>query len=512
MQAKTWMAGTLVLASMSGVAAGQTVIERFNDVYLDAIRNEAPGALSANGGPGPIARAGAMMHVAMYNAVNAVDRTHRPYGQFSFPGAEGASREVAAAVAGHRVITQLYAHNATDIAAGYALLEVLNSVPDGAAKLDGLALGLAAGQHIIDLRATDGWDNLESYESGSEPGDWVLTQPGSPVHPHWGAVEPWGMTSGTQFRPDRLANYGTMSNFLASQEYADNLNDVKENGHIDKWTPADEPYQIAFFWGNDRYGTYKPPGHLNHITREFIDREWEGMDPAQRLSESARLFAALNAAMADAGVAAWDCKYKSEFDLWRPITGVQQADTDGNALTEADPTWEPLNHVDPDGVGPLAADPFSPNFPAYMSGHATFGAAHAAVMREYFGSDTFEPMAFSTDDPYVPGLKRTFDSWTDMALENGLSRIYLGVHWQIDADDGFAMGSALGEWLFDSRFRPIAECPADIDGNGTVNLDDIEAFVTAFLASDLFADVDGNGIVNLDDIGAFVTAFGAGCP
>ncbi|MDX9910900.1 MAG: hypothetical protein RBS39_03610 [Phycisphaerales bacterium] len=443
------------VAGCAGLASAQDVIELFNGVYQDAIRNETPGALSANAGPGAISRAGAMMHVAMFNAVNAGTNKYESYGSFEFAGANDASRQVAAAVAAHQVISSLYTSGATLAQSQAALNSVLASVPDGQAKTRGIQLGQASASHIMQLRAGDGWNNTIPYTPGSSAGDWVPTQPGDPVHPHWGNVTPWGIQSGDQFRPNRLASYGTMENFLASQEYADNFNDVKENGRIDRWTPADEEYQVAFFWGNDRYGTYKPPGHLNNITREFIDREWAGLGADERLEKSSRLFALLNIAMADAGIAAWDCKYNTEFDLWRPITGIRNADLDGNPLTLPDENWEPLNHVDPDGDGPMTADPFSPNFPAYMSGHATFGAAHAAIMREFFGGDSFDPMLFSTDDPYVEGLLREFASWEDMARENGRSRIYLGVHWQVDADDGYLAGTGAGEWIYANYLRAI---------------------------------------------------------
>jgi hypothetical protein len=444
-----------LVAGFAGSAFGRTTITDWNSLYQDAIRNEAPGPLSANAGPGAIARAGAMMHTAMFNAVNATNPLYEAYGGFNFAPAPDASKTAAAAVAAHRIITSLYLDANTLADADALLATTLAGIPDNSAKANGIALGEAAASHIQGLRSADGWDNLISYTPGTDAGDWQLTQPGSPVHPHWGTVTPFGIQSGAQFRPDTLAAYGTMENFLQSDKYRDDFNEVKAIGRIDSWTPADEEYQIAFFWGNDRYGTYKPPGHLNHITQTFANQAFSGLSSDERLEQEARLYALLNMAMADAGVVAWDCKYNTEFDLWRPITAIQQALTDGNPETSPDPTWEPLNHVDPDGAGPMSADPFSPLFPAYMSGHATFGAAHAAVMRAFFGSDTFDPMLFGTDDPFVPGLEREFSSWSDMAHENGLSRIYLGVHWRIDSEDAYVAGTDLADWVFANNLRPV---------------------------------------------------------
>ena len=441
------IAGSAALALAVCVGAQADVITEWNQLYREAIR-QAPE------GPGQIARAGAMMHSAMFNAVNAVDQTHNSYGGFGVTSGPGTSRAAAAAVAAHSVLTSLYPvtlHGEFNT----QLASSLGSIPDGPGKTAGMVLGQQAANHIIALRSGDGHDADSSYTPGAAPGDWVPTQMGPAVHPQWGSVTPWGLNSGAQFRPNRLAAYGTMANFLASPEYRDQLNDVKANGRIDSWTPADEQYQIAFFWANDRNGTYKPPGHLNSITQTFADQAFAGLSEDERLSQNARLYALLNIALADAGVAAWDCKYNSEFDLWRPITGIQNAHLDGNAETISDPTWEPLNHVDPDGMGPLQPDPFSPQFPAYVSGHATFGAAHAAIMREFFGSDTFDPTLFGTEDPYVLGLQREFSSWEAMARENARSRVYLGVHWQIDGDDGYMTGTNVGEWIFSNYLTAV---------------------------------------------------------
>lgn len=456
----------LLAASVNALQAD--VITDWNDQLLSAIR-QVPA------GPPSMARSGAMVMTSMYNAVNAVDQTHQSYGGFNVLGAPETSREAAAAQAAHDVMAHLYPSLSGQWAT--QLTTSLAAIPNGPTKDAGVLLGKASASHMIALRANDGVQSPNNYVAGMNPGDYLNPNGGDPnfaVEPNAGNYTPWGMTSGSQFRPSRLTDYGTMANLLASQEYADVLNDVKVNGRIDRWTPTDEEYQIAFFWANDRNGTYKPPGHLNEITQTMANREFASLSADERLSKNARLFALLNIALADSGVAAWDAKYNTDFDLWRPITGIRNAALDGNPNTTADPTWEPLNHVDPDGMGPLSADPFTPPFPAYISGHGTFGAAHAAVMRSFFGSsDVIQggSLTIGTDDPYVAGLTRAFTSWESMARENGRSRIYLGVHWQFDADDAYVVGTGLGNWVFDHYLLPVPE-PATLSllSTGLVSL------------------------------------------
>lgn len=438
-----------VVTSLAGVAQGDVIID-WNNQLLDAIR-QAPA------GPPTMARGGAMVMSAMYNAVNAVDQTHESYGGFNILGAPGTSREAAAAQAAHDVMQHLYPGQAAQWTG--ALASSLAAIPDGPAKVAGIALGQSSGSHMIGLRTNDGTQIPPTYTAGGNPGDYRNPNPGDPnfgVDPLAGNFNPWGMTSGSQFRQTRLTDMGSMANVLTSAEYTAQFNDVKANGRIDSWTPADEEYQIAFFWANDRNGTYKPPGHLNEITQTIAAREFAGLSDSEKLSQNARLFALTNMAMADAGVCAWDCKYNTDIDLWRPIDGIRLADTDGNPATISDPSWEPLNHVDP--PGPLPADPFTPPFPAYISGHATFGAAHAAIMRSFFGdSDLIQggSLEIGSEDPYNNGITRTFTSWEDMARENGRSRVYLGVHWQWDADDAYNAGTGLGNYMFDNYLRVV---------------------------------------------------------
>lgn len=200
---------------------------------------------------------------------------------------------------------------------------------------------------------------------------------------------------------------------------------------------------------------YKPPGQLYDITQ--IVAKQEGVE--QNLLDTARLFALVGIGMADAAIVSWYVKYlfpnennpNNLIRLWRPESAIREAATDNNPGTIPDINWQPLSAMR-DGTR------FSPPFPAYISGHATFGAAHAAMMRQFFGRDA---IAFSatTEDPNASRdqngntLPRNFTSFTKAAKENGRSRVYLGVHYQWDADGGFESGTKVAEFAFNNILR-----------------------------------------------------------
>jgi hypothetical protein len=250
------------------------------------------------------------------------------------------------------------------------------------------------------------------------------------------------MSSGAQFRPGPPGGYTTMAELLASPEYAAQVADVKQYGALMGSARTPEQTLIAEFWANDQPGTYKPTGHLNELNTVV------GSQTGNTLSENARLFALTNLAMADAAIVAWDCKYLTDIDLWRPRDAVREVVNDGNPLTVADPTWQPLALTVNGGP--------APGFPAYVSGHATFGAAQAAILAEFYGTDD---MTFTLSSDDTIGYSRTFDSFSQAALENGRSRIYLGVHYQWDADLGYESGTELGHYVFNNFLTPFEAVP-----------------------------------------------------
>lgn len=386
-------------------AKGTDVVLDWNATLLNAVAADATA-------PPVAARNMAMVHVAIYDAVNAIDQTHSDY-YVDALAPEGASREAAAAAAAHRILVNLYP---TQIAAFDKQLELsLAEVADGQSENDGVALGQFVAEQILDWRSTDGSSNVVEYSPGTEPGDWQPTPPGflPELLAQWSNVTPFAMTSTDQFRPD-----GPPA--LDSAEYAAEVNQVKELGSIDSTTRTADQTEIANFWA-DGPGTFTPPGHWNQIA------EYVALAQGNTLSENARLFALLNIAEADAAIAAWDAKY--EYDLWRPVTAIQQADTDDNPDTIADLNWEPLL--------------VTPPFPEYVSGHSTFSGAASAVLTSFFDDN----VNFTTGSLSTPGISREFNSFSEAAEEAGMSRIYGGIHFPSGNEDGLAAGGALGNYV-----------------------------------------------------------------
>jgi len=298
---------------------------------------------------------------------------------------------------------------------------------------------------MISSRSTDRSTDATAYTPSTSPGYWRPTGSGNAATPNWGKVVPFSRFTDSyktsQLRPRLPGGYTTMTALLASSAYASQMNEVKSLGRATGSTRTATQTQIAWFWANDLDGTYKPPGQLFALTR--IVSAQRGLDQLANL----RLFALVAGAMADAAIMAWDAKYLTDIDLWRPETAIHLADTDGNNQTSPDTAWLPLS-ADRNGVN------FSPPFPAYISGHATFGGAWAKAMEHYFGTDNITFTA-TTEDPHAVGVTRTFTSFSAAAIEDARSRIYLGVHYQWDGDYGVSTGNKVGDYVSSKLLQKV---------------------------------------------------------
>jgi hypothetical protein len=387
--------------------------------------------------PPRAARNLAMVHAAIYDAVNAIERTHQPY-QVDLAAPAGASPVAAAAAAAHRVASQLYQEPDERAVFDAALAEALVNVPDGPAKTQGVEVGRQVGSAVLAWRSTDGAGASVPYTPGGQPGDWDRTFPDflPPLLPQWPQVTPFAMSSPSQFRPAApLA--------LDSAEYAAAVDEVLRLGGLTSAERTAEQTEIALYWA-DGGGTYTPPGHWNQIAADVA------LARGTTLAENARLLALLNIALADAGIASWDAKYA--YDLWRPIDAIRRGHADGNDLTAADPTWMPLLKTPP--------------FPTYTSGHSTFSGAADAVLTWFFGSEAAFTVASDSHSGFSQRplaesqvVTRHFTSFAQAADEAGRSRIYGGIHFQFDNAAGLAAGRAVGAWVIDGLLRPIDPAP-----------------------------------------------------
>src|SRR5436189_1279170 len=295
--------GAINLTSSIGTPAKGDVVTDWNNATLDAIRTGRT--------PPPIAsRSLAILHVSIYDAVNGIARTNEPYlVQSSAPSS--ASREAAVSAAAHQALVNLFPAAASSFDALHAA--ILATVPDGPQKAAGIVWGEFVANQILAARANDGSDALVPPPDGSGPGVWVPTPPAfSPyLLPQWGFVVPFGMSNSSQFRPP-----GPPS--LDSEQYAADYNEVKELGAALGSTRSADQTQIALFWA-DGAGTVTPPGHWNEIAQK------QAISHNLSLEETARMFALLNIAMADAAIVAWDAKFSADggFGRWRPITAIQ---------------------------------------------------------------------------------------------------------------------------------------------------------------------------------------------
>lgn len=396
----------------SPLSQPRNIVLRWNDAALDAIRAERT--------PPPVAaRHLAVLHVAIFDAVNAVERTHEPFAIRSTPPRSTAA-DVAAAIAAHRVLSAIFPRQTATFDA--LRDSMLITSPISTAKTNGMSLGQTIAERVLDWRAKDMDPRRVSYKSQSAPGRWKPTPPDyrPALLPDWATIPGFVIDDPQAFRPD-----GPPS--PSSEEFVAAFHQVKDLGGLRSRSRTPEQTEIAWFWA-DGNGTVTPPGHWNRIARGIA------IERRLTLAENARLFALLNVALADAAICCWDCKFK--FDLWRPVTAIREASSQHNVALTADPTWTPL----------LATPPF----PAYTSGHSTFSAAAAAALSAYFGSDT---IAFTTTSDDLPGVSRSFRSFTEAAREAGMSRIYGGIHWDFDNRDGLELGKRVGEYVARGYFR-----------------------------------------------------------
>jgi hypothetical protein len=450
----------------------------WNEVALNATGLDhtpvAPGETRTFGeqvGPGRSSRAMAIVHIAVFDALNAIIGGYRSYTQTPRVHEE-TSQDSAIAQAAHDTLSALFPSQAANF--DQLLAEDLNDIPGGPAKTNGINLGHRTAAAILALRSDDGSQHAEpqmgiDFIWSDDPGKW--RQDPISLHPlalgaHWGEVTPFVLRSPDQFRVPAPPS-------MTSPEYTAAYAEVKSLGGDGIVTPTErtaEQTEIAVYWAYD--GTPSlcaPPRLYNQIAMQIAEER-----DTHNVLKLARLFALVNTAMADAGVASWESKYFYQF--WRPVTGIRESDEgtgpsglgDGNPETTGDPIFSPLGAPASNLTGPN----FTPPFPAYPSGHATFGGALFETLRNFyktdriaftFVSDEFNGVTEDNQGNPRPLIPRSFSSLSQAEDENGQSRIYLGIHWRFDKTRGIAQGQRVADYVFEHAFTRLHDDDGDED-------------------------------------------------
>lgn len=355
-----------------------------------------------------------IMHASIHDALNAIDRRYAAYTPGLKPAAR-ASADVAVAAAARQVLVQLIPDQAALVESAY--VQALTAVRDGQAKTAGIATGQAAALATLARRQADGADQATQpvYVPRPGAGEYQFTAPFDFANlPGWGRVQPFGIVLKEHTLDGPLP--------LASRDYARDFQLVTRIGDINSSTRTAEQTEIAKFWYEDS------PLAWNRIANAVAKKR--NLDAW----EAARTFALLNFAMADGFIAGFDSKY--HFRTWRPITAIHAAATDDNPHTEADASWQPLL--------------LTPPVPDYPSTHTVLGWAAAEVLMDTFG----DHVRYETTSLTLPGVTRKYRGFAQAAEENGLSRIYAGIHFKHAVRDGRVQGRGIGQ-VVTEMLKPV---------------------------------------------------------
>jgi hypothetical protein len=384
------------------------------DVITDWNENAVSFGVLHNIGPPPAERIIAMTQVAMFDAVNSIERKYRP-SLVQLPASPTVSKDAAAAAAAGTVLAGI---NPQTQATMKSLLEsYLAAIPDSPAKAEGIRLGEAVAAKILEERANDGARAPDTYRPRATAGIYVPTAP--TAAPQWPKVKPFALTSASQFRPAPPIA-------LESAEWAADYNEIRELGGRASTKRSARQTEDARFWlVTDGRGYYP-------VIRTLVEAKKLG------LLDSARLFALAAVAREDALIAVFDAKYHYEF--WRPVTAIRNGDIDNNSATERDAAWEPID-----------ATPMHPEYPC---AHCISSASLVGVMEVVFG--TAEMPEVSIASPTALGVVHRWTNVRAFSDEVSEARIWAGFHYRFSTKVGQDMGRRIGEYVAKNLMQPIA--------------------------------------------------------
>ena len=416
---------TLVIISLAlalcGVATAQNPVIDWNAIAVTAALNGNQTISPASNASGGMSIYLAYTHLAIYDAVNAIDHRFQPYGaQISAPA--GASADAAVISAAYNTLVFYFPNQFSSLNAHY--VATLGLIPDGQAKDDGVQVGLAAANAIIAMRSGDGRGANVPYVFPPIPtaGVWIPTPPAFllPQTPWVGQMVPFTMSSASQFLPDEPPPA------LTSQDWADDYNQVKILGAVNSTARTPQQTEIGLFW--------------TEPTSKQYARALQALAVGNALntSDAAHLFAMVWTAVADSFIGCMNAKY--HFGFWRPVTAIRNGGIDGNPATVPDPTWTPL------GV--------TPNHPEYPAAHGCLTGAVATILKGYFGTPNVNFTVSST--VFNPPHVHTFDSTKDLEQEVGQARIYAGFHYHHSVVQGLVLGQHVAHQVLENFFQPVA--------------------------------------------------------
>jgi hypothetical protein len=362
----------------------------------------------------------AILQVSIFDAVNGVNPQDTPF----FVGgsaAPGSSIGAAAATAGFSVMNSLFGSNTAFTNLYNSEIGSLSDTTGAIAS--GSSWGSSVASTVLFYRSFDGASYADSpYSGSSAPGQWQPTPPGNqtqPLLPGWGNVSPFGINTGSQFRPNGPPT-------LDSQEWINDYNQVKSVGSATSSTRTADQTSMAQFWN----GSQSSVVTWNKVAQTATT----GLS----LNDSAKVFAAVNVSMADAGISAADAKYA--YTSWRPVTAITSGG--GNAALTADPAWTPLINTPPS--------------PAYVSATATLSSAAATTLAGLLGDGHAFSVSADTTCDGIADMTRGYSSFSQAAGEAGISGVYSGINFNTSIQDGQALGNAVGQYDTSTFFTPVS--------------------------------------------------------
>jgi hypothetical protein len=399
---KVLLAATMMCAAPSAFA---NVITDWDEKAVAVVTPMPP--LSAQ-------RVMAMVHTAMFDAVNSIERRYRPY-LAQLAAAPSTSKEAAAAAAAATILASIDAKTAREMRDAIAVF--LASIPDGVAKSDGVALGEAIATKVLEARVNDGADAPDAYRPRTTPGVYVPTA--ITVASMWPNMKPFALTKGFQFRPNPPIS-------LESKEWATDYNELKDYGGKTSTKRSAQQTETARFWLQVGAPAYHP-----FVRKLAVAKQMSVVD-------SARFMALVAVGLNDAYIAVFDAKY--HYNFWRPITAIRNGDTDGNPATDRDATWQPIDNT--------------PMHPEYPCAHCIQGGAVAGVVKAMLGTVDIPEIAMTS--PTAPGVTHRWTNLTAFTDEVANARIWAGFHYRFSTRVGTDMGNQIGEQVVKTVMQPAS--------------------------------------------------------